>query len=642
MSATQGHDPRDSHAEDGFPFSAVVGQDDYKLALLANAVDPSIGGVLAAGERGTAKSTLARAFANVIPAAETSTSAFVELPLGASLDRLTGSIDTGKLLAGEGAHVSHGLLAEADKGILYVDEVNLLGDHLVDVVLDAAAFGVVRTEREGISATSPARFVLVGTMNPEEGSLRPQLLDRFGLGVRIESAQSIDQRTEIVGRRIEFERDRAAFAARFAPTETALREIVARARTGLADVDLTSDCLDLIATACQRLGVEGVRADLATARTARALAALDQRKSVIVRDVETAARLALPHRAATSIGDDWIAAAEIRRALAGSEREGGAAHESVPRPRTAAGAMPRPEADSGVAAQANDIAASLPNSAEHSEGFAGFTHDLASAEGEHTSGKLGRGARAVGGERPAVDATPSPIPTDLDVIATARAAVTRRLFNGSADHTSVGAIDTSDPIHAKPGDIRAGDLRDRVRSGREANLVLCVVDASSSVLDSGRDGELRALLGGLASDARRRRDRVGLIVFRGRDARLVAPPSRNHAAVLAGLDTIEPGGTTPLAEGIRVAHETALRELRRNPDLRPIVALVTDGYANVARSGDALSEARFAAKELRRDGVTMVVIGETSSGAPQFAQATGAEFYPFDRPQSGTSRQDAA
>ncbi len=642
MSATAKRGAQDSCAEAGFPFSAVVGQDDYKLALLANAVDPAIGGVLASGERGTAKSTLARAFANVLPADELPKAAFVELPLGASLDRLTGSIDTGKLLAGEGAHVSRGLLAEADRGVLYVDEVNLLGDHLVDVVLDAAAFGVVRTEREGISATAPARFVLVGTMNPEEGSLRPQLLDRFGLAVRIDTAQSIDQRTDIVGRRIEFERDRAAFAERFAPTETALREIVERARTGLANVELPTDCLDLIATACHRLGVEGVRADLATARTARALAALDQRERVIDRDVETAARLALPHRAATSLGDDWIGAAEIRRALSGSESDGETAGELVSRPHTAAGAAYRQVASGDNADQRKNHADHSPGSAEHSDGVAGFADDLAATDRKQVSGKLGRGVRATDGDRPVVDARPSSNPADLDVIATARAAVTRRLFNGSVDQPSLGAIDRSDPIHAKPGEILAGDLRDRVRSGREANLVLCVVDASSSVLANGRDGELRALLGGLASDARRRRDRVGLIVFRGRDARLIAPPSRNHAAVLAGLDTIEPGGTTPLAEGIRVAHETALRELRRNPDLRPIVALVTDGYANVARSGDALSEARIAAKALRRDGVTMVVIGEATSGAPQFAQATGAEFYPFDRPQSGTDQQSAA
>ena len=183
-----------------YPFSAVVGQDDYKLALLANAVDPLIGGVLAVGERGTAKSTLARSFAALLPALpaeadaerdeefEGAAAPFVELPLGATVDRLTGSLDTGKLLAGEGVALATGLLACANGGVLYADEVNLLGDHLVDVLLDASAFGYVRVERDGISAESDARFLLVGTMNPEEGALRPQLLDRFGLSVNIEAS----------------------------------------------------------------------------------------------------------------------------------------------------------------------------------------------------------------------------------------------------------------------------------------------------------------------------------------------------------------------------------------------------------------------------------------------------------------------
>ncbi|MFY9265597.1 MAG: VWA domain-containing protein, partial [Solirubrobacterales bacterium] len=213
----------------------------------------------------------------------------------------------------------------------------------------------------------------------------------------------------------------------------------------------------------------------------------------------------------------------------------------------------------------------------------------------------------------------TPDTSDLDVIATARAAVTRRLVGGG------------------PETITDDDLRARVREGRDANLVLCVVDASSSVLQNGRSGELRALLAGLVSDARRKRDRVGLVVFRGREARLVAPPSRNHAAVLAGLDTIDPGGTTPLAEGIRVAHAAARRELRRNPELRPIIALVTDGYANISRGGDAIGEARRAAIDLLRDKITLVVIGESNSGAPAFARSTGVEFYPFD-PDAGERR----
>ncbi|MFT4049756.1 MAG: VWA domain-containing protein [Solirubrobacterales bacterium] len=596
-----------------YPFSAVVGQDDYKLALLANAVDPSIGGVLAVGERGTAKSTLARGFAALLPGLapvedEAVPAPFVELPIGATIDRLTGSIDTAKLLAGAGAELSDGLLASADGGVLYADEVNLLGDHLVDVLLDAAAFGRVHVERDGLSAESDARFLLVGTMNPEEGALRPQLLDRFGLAVSIAAPGDPEARAEIVQRRIAFEQYPGIFCDRFAATEEALCSIVERARAAWLEVDLPDATLAQIARVCAHLNVEGMRADIVIARTATALAALDDRRSVIDRDVETAARLALPHRARISGADQaWLTEDQISEGLAVARGEG----ESSGEPRRS---VPRTEA--GFRETARRAAP-----------------DVTETSDRHGTGPVGRSSRAAGGERPAVDSKPTDSAEDLDVIATARAAVTRRIFRGpdSDAAEALGGVG-SDVMGSGPGEIRAEDLRENVRAGREANLVLCVVDASSSVLVGGRGGELRALLGGLVSDAKRRRDRVGLIVFRGREARLVAPPSRNHAAVLAGLDTVEPGGLTPLAEGIRVAHETAQRELRRNPDLRPVVALVTDGHANVSREGDPLGEARAAARDLRRAGVTLVVIGESSSGAPQFARSCGAEFYPFDPP----------
>lgn len=609
-----------------YPFSAVIGQDDYKLALLANAVDPAIGGVLAVGERGTAKTTLARAFASILRTGDVAdegeatdrerleaSAPFVELPLGATADRLTGSLDTAKLLAGEGAELSDGLLASADGGVLYVDEVNLLGDHLVDLLLDTAASGRVLIERDGISAERSAQLLLVGTMNPEEGALRPQLLDRFGLAVAITAPADVEQRTEVVRRRIAFDRDPTGFLARFEATDRALCEIVLRARVALHAIDIEPEQATLVAGLCASLGVEGLRADIVLTRTACALAALDDRCSVIDRDIETAARLALAHRAkADGVEAAWLSAAEIDVALAAARGDGQSddpAEQNPPqhqsRPRTPAG-----ESASGAAA---------PN--------------VAKSLDRRGSGPLGRSAKATSGERPAVDSRDVSDLDDLDLIATARAAVTRRILRGPeaelAEELGGPGSDISD---AAPGAIRAEDLRGRVHAGREANLLLCVVDASSSVLENGRAGALRALLGGLVSDAKRKRDRVGLIVFRGREARLVAPPSRNHAAVLSGLDTIEPGGTTPLAAGIRVAHETAQRELRRNPELRPIVALVTDGHANVGSGGDALVEAREAARALRREGITLVVIGESGSGAPRFARSTGAEFYPFDPP----------
>lgn len=624
--------------EFSYPFSAVIGQDDYKLALLACAVDPAIGGVLAVGDRGTAKSTLARSFAELLPQdGDGRRGRFVELPLGATIDRLTGSVDTAKLLAGEGAEIKPGLLASADCGVLYADEVNLLGDHLVDLLLDAAAFGRVIVERDGVSERHSSRFVLVGTMNPEEGELRPQLLDRFGLSVWIDTPSQTAERAAIVTRRIAFERDQAAFCERYAGMQRALAQIVTDARSRLPEVNVPEDVLARISELCLRLGVEGMRGDIVTARTAAALAALDGRESIDSRDVQTGARLALAHRARGEAGaqrritresiDELLTAIELCSAtgpspsrVASSRARGD--HEAT---NTATGSRPQAARTGEVAEEptsAGTPSAATPAGEQASEnekrrGRPPRELPALRPAGTSRGSAIGRGARSTGGERPTVDsARPAGVGADIDLdpIATARAAVTRRLVTGS------------------PPAISTEDLRERVRAGREANLVLCVVDASSSVLESGRASELRTLLAGLVGDARRKRDRVGMIVFSGRSARLVAPPSRNHAAVLSALERVEPGGTTPLAEGIRVAHQAALRELRRNPDLRPVVALVTDGYANISRGGDALGEARAAARLLRRDKITLVVIGESDSGAPSFARTTGAEFYAFDPP----------
>lgn len=575
-----------------FPFSAVVGHDDFKLALLTNAVDARIGGVLATGDRGSAKSTVVRSFSSLMPRSPGDGKApFVELPLGAGVERLTGSIDSSRLLAGDGAVLRPGLLAQADGGILYVDEVNLLGDHLVDVLLDAAAFGVVRTERDGLSAEYSANFVLVGTMNPEEGDLRPQLLDRFGLCASVTSPQDATTRSEIVARRLLFERDPGGFGSTWDAADAALRERIAVARDALPGVVIDPATLTDISNACSALGVEGLRGDLVTARTAAALAALDARRRVTADDVLTAARLALPHRARGGpVESRRFAAEEIAAAFAPVVHDAVAA--SLPLPQTAAATRSVSRFQIGESPEerpATTVNLRVPTA------------------GVHT----GRGAASAGADQPAIDARRANAgSTGLDPIATARAAVTRRLVSGGPA-------------------LVEGDLMQSVRSGRQANLVLCVVDASSSVFEHGRGDELRSLLAGLVADARRKRDRVGLIVFRGREARLVAPPSRNHAAVLAGLDTVEPGGLTPLADGICVAHETALRELRRNPDLRPVVALVTDGYANVPKSGDALNDAIAGGRELRRAGIELVVIGDPASGAPEFARATGAQFHPF-------------
>ena len=308
-----------------YPFAGIVGMADLKLALLLNAVSPAIGGVLVRGEKGTAKSTMVRGLAALLPpvpvvpgcpyscdpaapdpacpagphgavAPELRPVTLAELPVGATEDRLTGSLDIERVLTAGTTAFQPGLLAAAHRGVLYVDEVNLLHDHLVDLLLDAAALGVNYVEREGVSVRHASRFLLVGTMNPEEGELRPQLLDRFGLTVQVTASQDPAERAEVVRRRLAFEADPAAFVRRFDADTAALAGQVAAARARLPRVELPDAALRQICAVCGAFGVDGMRANLVTARTAIALAAWGGRDVVTEEDIRIAARLALPHR----------------------------------------------------------------------------------------------------------------------------------------------------------------------------------------------------------------------------------------------------------------------------------------------------------------------------------------------------------
>ena len=300
-----------------FPFSALVGQAPMKTALLMLAVDPSLGGVLIRGDKGTAKSTAARALAGLLPAiiavkdspyheppvgdepAIELATPLVELPIGATEDRLIGSLAIDVALREGIRRFEPGLLAAANRGILYVDEVNLLDDHLVDVLLDAAASGVHRVEREGISEEHPAQFMLLGTMNPEEGELRPQFLDRFGLCVSIDGSDSVADRREIVCRRLAFEDAPADFVAAWAPAEEVLRESIRTARACLTDVDVPDDIWTATAELAHAAAARGHRAEIGMVKAARALAAFLGRNAVDRETLAEAARYVLPHRVPT-------------------------------------------------------------------------------------------------------------------------------------------------------------------------------------------------------------------------------------------------------------------------------------------------------------------------------------------------------
>jgi magnesium chelatase subunit I len=274
-----------------FPLAAVVGADELKLALCLTAIDPKIGGVLIEGPRGMAKSTLARGLADLLASGQ-----FVTLPLGATEERLVGTLDLDAALGEGRAQFSPGVLAKADGGVLYVDEVNLLADHLVDLLLDVAASGVNLVERDGISHRHSARFVLIGTMNPEEGELRPQLLDRFGLNVALSGQTLPAERSQIIRRRLDFDSDPQGFCAQWQPQQEQLQQRCQQARVLLAQIELDDSALQAISERCFAAGVDGLRADLVWLRAARAHAAWRGAQAIEEQDIEAVAEFALRHR----------------------------------------------------------------------------------------------------------------------------------------------------------------------------------------------------------------------------------------------------------------------------------------------------------------------------------------------------------
>jgi magnesium chelatase subunit I len=332
-----------------FPFSAIVAQDEMKLAILAVAVDPSIGGVLVFGDRGTGKSTAVRALAALLPPIKVATGCpygcdpaatagvceqcaasasgkaragklvpvpVVDLPLGATEDRVVGALDLERALSQGVKAFEPGLLARANRGFLYIDEVNLLEDHLVDLLIDVAASGENVVEREGLSVRHPARFVLVGSGNPEEGELRPQLLDRFGLSVEVKTPSDLASRVEVVKRRDAFERDPAGFAAQWNDEDERIRKQLVRARKRLHEVEVTDAVRERSAALCMALGTDGLRGDLTLVRAARALAALDGARKVTIDHLRRIAAPALRHRLRRNPLDDSGSTVRVDRAVA--------------------------------------------------------------------------------------------------------------------------------------------------------------------------------------------------------------------------------------------------------------------------------------------------------------------------------------
>ncbi|GFG96903.1 magnesium chelatase subunit D family protein [Mycobacterium timonense] len=589
-----------------YPFSAIVGHDQLRLALLLCAVRPEIGGALIRGEKGTAKSTAVRGLAALLSAATGSDSGLVEMPLGATEDRVIGSLDLQRVLR-DGEHAfSPGLLARAHGGVLYVDEVNLLHDHLVDVLLDAAAMGRVHIERDGISHSHEARFVLIGTMNPEEGELRPQLLDRFGLTVDVHASRDVDVRVQVIRQRMAYEADPDGFAQRYAAADAELAGRIAAARALVDDVVLPDNELRRIAALCAAFDVDGMRADLVVARTAVAHAAWRGARTVEEQDIRVAAELALPHRRRRDPFDDpGIDRDQLDEALAQ------AGSDPDPEPDPPGGGQSADTEQDGPQQNSRDSTLAQPPktkpSAPPSQTFRTRALRIPGV-GEGAPGRRSRARNASGSVIAAADGDDTSCGAHgLHLFATLLSA---------AERAGAG------PLRPQPDDVRRA-----VREGREGNLVIFVVDASGSMAARDRMAAVSGATLSLLRDAYQRRDKVAVITFRHQDARLLLPPTSSAHIAGRRLARFDTGGKTPLAEGLLAARELIVREKARDRARRSLVVVLTDGRATAGP--DPLGRTRSAAARLVAEGAAAVVVDcETSyvrlGLAEQLARQLGA------------------
>ena len=693
-----------------YPFSAIVGQERLKLALLLNAVDPGLGGVLIKGERGTGKSTAARALAELLPPIEVVADCpfrcpphgveemcegcrrrwlegetlptdwrpvrLVNLPLNATVDRLVGSFVLERALKEGVREFEPGILAEANRSILYVDEVNLLEDHIVDLLLDVASTGINHVEREGIAFSHPSRFIMIGTMNPEEGDLRPQLEDRFALCVEVRAEDDPRLRVEIMRRRHRFRENPQLFLDEFQPAQEELRRRIEDARELLPRVSAGDDILHLVASISSELGVPGHRGDIALLQAAKARAALEGSQEVLPGHVAETAEMVFLHRLRRSPLENAESSAErirevvdhLTRAFTrpGTSREpGGGPRDQGGRPgrpgpgesngesavkpfssheqgkgkregpreaetRTAGGnATTGAPREGGAPAEAVGPGESLPGRRVPLEN--GTTHPLPpgglTAEGVSPGRDLPRGELSL-------PSSPSPKSNGgrrseaLEGSGRGRVVGSRPYLPG--EKAESGNLHLASTLKASAlqrggGDIlplNREDLRRAIRKDRTGNLILFLVDASASMRAMDRIECAKKAVLELLADAYRKRDRVGLVTFRDRQAQLVLAPTSSVQLARLCVRDIATGGSTPLCHGLELACRVIKRERRRDPSLNPIMVILTDGFGNVPiHSEDPQKDLEAMAREIREEGISCAVFDTLEFPPPGLARS---------------------
>ncbi|MBN2169080.1 MAG: VWA domain-containing protein [Actinobacteria bacterium] len=625
-----------------YPFSAVVGQQQVRTALLLNAISPAVGGVLIRGRRGTAKSTLARGLAQLLPEQDIVSNCpfscdpadieslcnmcaeklahegslpvskekieIITLPLNATEEMVVGTLDIQKALQNGEKCIEPGILAKANRSILYVDEVNLLEDHIVDVMLDSAAMGVNVVEREGVSFRHGARFILVGTMNPEEGDLRPQLEDRFGLCADVDESTTVSDRTEILKRNIEFSKNPLDFESCWHQEQERMRNQILEARGLIGSIEVPRDILELVAWIVEHVGADGHRADISMVHAALALAAFEGKEEVTEAHVKKVASLSINHR--------------IRKGPLGLEENRfdiQAVMEKIRKqketPKAEPGNSTKVETSAGRFSEDKNTglkqSGSFCTQALSTEQIQAVAEKLQLPERETpglASGRRGlpkaqdiRG-RYYRSKTPGKEGIPTN-PSNIAMDATIRASAAR---GGDAD----GKLE-----------VLPEDLKLKLKKRKCGASILFVVDASASMGVQQRLEASRQAILSLLVDAYQKRDRVGLVVFKDESAHLVMSPTASPSLASRLLADLPSGGTTPLSQGLTLAYHVMSRELSRKPKPDPFLVLISDGCGNVSiGNASPIEEALKLADKIKDKGIRSIVL----DSAPSLGQNNGA------------------
>ncbi len=671
-----------------FPFTAIVGQTEIKKALILNAINPSIGGVLIKGERGTGKTTAVRALADLLPSIEVVKGCpfncdphdqdnlcqfchspdmeveekemrVVELPLGSTEDRVVGSMDIKKALKEGIKALEPGILAEANRNILYVDEINLLDDHLVDVLLDAAAYGVNYVEREGISLSHPSKFILVGTMNPAEGDLRPQLSDRIGLHLTVHSIPDIKDRITIMDRREQFEKDPEGFKQAFGEKQKSLQNKIIAARKILPQVTISPELMELIARVCVQLAVDGHRSDIAILKTSKAIASYKQLTQVNFEDVEEATILVLGEKSSGRPQTPQQIKKQLEKAQEDLEKEKKEQTQDSSPPKE----DETPE-DSDDDSSNESSAAPTPDNSTPPEKSSESEEESPRAEAEEISEddeeKIEKSAST--GEEKKMVPNPQDIPVkereqnfDIKKMLKMKGKKKQRLYGSRVDSkTHKGKYVKSRLYSPSRGDIavdatlraaalnsegeikvKSTDLREKIRKhGARASIVL-VMDISGSMFSDQKFQRIKGILDEIILDAHRHNDKLTLIGFKGKEAQVIIPTTKRAASFQEVVGDIKVGGTTPMASGIKKGVEIIKKELQ-NEEYVPLMVLLTDGMPNVGIDQSPGRDALKYAQQIQENNIHALVVNFERTKTHgrnmnmELALASGGRYYDLE------------